>query len=98
MAALLPKTPIAKVPDDTEVVPEYVLAPESVHVPEPSLAILKTVGPSLEALLTIVPVKLPVPLSLPTESVSALPPPPEAKSIVPLPVIVPDLMVAPAAP
>ena len=42
---------MAKVPADTVVIPVYVLAPESVHVPAPSLVTVPEVVPMMLAML-----------------------------------------------
>ena len=87
-----------KVPPESVVTPVYVLLPESVQEPVPAFMILSTVGPASTPELEIRPPKEPVPWSCPVDRLSAFPPPPAEKSIVPLPVMVPALMVAPAAP
>ena len=74
------------------------LAPESVWVPDPFLTNASTVVGLLVPEFWIAPLNTPLPLSLPIDKVSALPAPPSAKSIFPLPVIVPTFKTAFALP
>ena len=91
----LPVPLTVKLPALTVIAPLMVLFPVSVNEPVPAFVNASVVGPLDAPEFLITPLKVPEPLSLPTDSVNDLPPAPSAKSTVPLPVSAPILIVSP---